>query len=109
MSKHTPGPWKAFVWHRSIQIHKENEDPKDDLAIAVLRSDSGHAASDSLLIAAAPDLLDALEKLVHHMDKMADKTQSTRAHMKWSQPVVESGASKALAKAYGIPYPGKRP
>ena len=65
MSKHTPGPW---------EIHEENTivGPKlDDKAIwlrpIVLQSKTGIKPADARLIAAAPDLLEALEASLEEM------------------------------------------
>jgi hypothetical protein len=60
MSKHTPGPWE-FVDNTLIG-------PKIDykpiwLRPVILRSETGIKASDAHLIAASPDLLDALVSL----------------------------------------------
>jgi len=67
MNKHTPGPW---------EIHEENTvlGPKlDDKSIwlrpIVLQSKTGIKLEDARLIAAAPDLLDAIQDLLNQFEQ----------------------------------------
>ena len=62
--KHTPGPWKATPWGSTISI-----DSPDETGVAFLNPMGNHDAgvpnsqdrANAHLIAAAPDMLDALE------------------------------------------------
>lgn len=68
MDKHTPGPWKAYC--RSVS-YKGGEWPKDDFLqweVEGPEVPSGHGEffqADAYLVAAAPDLLAALQWLVY--------------------------------------------
>ena len=60
MSKHTPGPWAIYVNAPSdIVIRKMSKDGYELCSIA--RVSSGYA--NARLIAAAPELLEALQKI----------------------------------------------
>ena len=64
--KYTPGPWKAFYknkyneWHVSIPI--DNSNMRWALFDDGIRSENPEA--DAKLIAAAPELLEAIEELL---------------------------------------------
>ena len=62
-AKHTPGPWKAHHDHGWLVVESDT----GDLYVKV---EKGSAArkhmADALLIAAAPDLLEALQAFVNH-------------------------------------------
>ena len=62
--KHTPGPWSVHVigqhWNNKSLKHIEVTFGKDGECIC----DTVYNPSDANLIAAAPDLLEALQKLV---------------------------------------------
>ena len=87
MSKHTPGPWAIYVNAPSdIVIRKMSKDGYELCSIA--RVSSGYA--NTRLIAAAPELLEALTDCVEHMH--------------WTQPQGEAAWKKAkavIAKATG--------
>ena len=87
MSKHTPGPWAIYVNAPSdIVIRKMSKDGYELCSIA--RVSSGYA--NARLIAAAPELLEALADCVEHMH--------------WTQPQGEAALKKAkaaIAKATG--------
>lgn len=87
MSEHTPGPWAIYVNAPSdVVIRKMSKDGYELCAIA--RVSSGYA--NAQLIAAAPELLEALSDCV--------------AHMHWTQPQGEAALKKAkaaIAKATG--------
>ncbi len=70
MSKHTPGPWSLpFITERPIQ--QEVFGPDERIARVELPGNSRHdeQVANARLIAAAPELLDALEKLLHETDE----------------------------------------
>jgi len=76
MSAHTPGPWRVGENDRNDQptVYGENE----AWLVAVvphgcLGSMEATAAANARLIAAAPDLLDAAERLLEHFsDSLPD-------------------------------------
>ena len=63
---HTPGPWRTFVWNefageaviQNVSVITDNVD------IAYFRRATDEVMANAQLIAAAPDLLEALEDLV---------------------------------------------
>lgn len=85
MSKHTSAPWKI------------EEDPsgnhvilaKNEWEICTVWED--HSKADSLLIAAAPDLLAALNAMLTHMGMDEDE---------WTKPAFDQ-ARAAITKATG--------
>ena len=89
MSKHTPGPWAIYVNAPSdIVIRKMSKDGYELCAIA--RVSSGYA--NARLIAAAPELLEALERIA-----ASDPTHTHFATLAISE------ARAAIAKATGEP------
>lgn len=60
MNKHTPGPWKAkYTVDFGVVVAPDGE----DVAVIYGRRDPTAKKSDTRLIAAAPDLLDALKRV----------------------------------------------
>ena len=65
MSKHTPGPWQwTQHFDPTISIYK---DGFGQIA-RLYDSSAGTGKANARLIAAAPDLLDALKALTHSLD-----------------------------------------
>lgn len=63
---HTPGPWKAEFWgDNSCDIHAG-----DKLIAEMEYPDGDHCDADALLIAAAPDLLDACRSAFQVMEEV---------------------------------------
>jgi hypothetical protein len=62
----TPGPWHVFEYCGAVEVNAEGE-----RAIAELwgRGNQAQALANALLIAAAPDLLAALESVLPLLDK----------------------------------------
>jgi hypothetical protein len=58
MTKHTPGPW--YAWN--IQLGPEGKGPYS----FPLGRDSETAAANARLIAAAPEMLEALREMMNH-------------------------------------------
>lgn len=58
-AKHTPGPW--YIGRHSSQYEHEIHDGKPFGRIGTVISNNAH------LIAAAPEMLKALEDVVHHL------------------------------------------
>ena len=83
MSKHTTGPWE--VQHEYARHHSIN---KDGYWIGRCKG-----AENARLIAAAPDLLDALKALTHSLD-WEDMIHD-------DQKLAFSGALSAITKATG--------
>ena len=94
MSKHTPGPWEVFYkakydeWHVSIPIKQGGMTWA--LSDDGVRSENPEA--DAHLIAAAPDLLDALDELLSACELPGDHCEIAQAIPK---------AIAAIAKATG--------
>jgi hypothetical protein len=66
MTQHTPGPWNIGPHQRIISCGWSIRIPYDDSAIAyVLGEKNPEMQSNARLIAAAPDLLKALQRLTH--------------------------------------------
>ena len=87
MNKHTQGPWE-FVDNSLVGPKIDNKPVW--LRPVILRSETGIAEADARLIAAAPDLLEALENIA---DIVADEWGTHR-------PCVMR-AYAAIAKARG--------
>lgn len=65
MSANTPGPWIATDPNRFGTVHIRTEGPAPIAIAEVLQSDKRHLAlANARLIAAAPDLYDALKCLL---------------------------------------------
>lgn len=89
-AKHTAGKW--FVGEQNgsgIEIKSESGDIVARAAVYGPQSDTPHAtAANARLISAAPELLAALERLVHWHDQIsaADLAQARAAIKKATQP-----------------------
>jgi hypothetical protein len=97
MSGHTPGPWQArndYGWDTIIG----NVDGPDDgeytyTGIAeVITEDPGEAQANARLIAAAPELLEALQRCTARLEIHMKHSEDLAAHMQ---------AAAAIAKATG--------
>lgn len=68
MSKHTPGPWKAVDQHITRQIPCFEVAEISNMRIicdgVLWPANPGNPETDAKLIAAAPDLLEALQEMV---------------------------------------------
>lgn len=66
MTKHTPGPWRIAQQSSPFPWVIESELREDEIAHAPINSGNTHAEdqANARLIAAAPDLLEALEAVV---------------------------------------------
>lgn len=93
MVNHTPGPWRAgslptcatgFIWSKDgTQIAAEID-----------------KISDARLIAAAPDLLDALQSAAGHLQETLDDPRWREMHPVGICPVLDK-VRAAIAKATG--------
>lgn len=90
MSKHTPGPWKVDamgnVWSADTKVCEMSEHPVMASGCYREKTDDEHRAN-ARLIAAAPDLLAALERI-------ADETAAT-----WVCDVARAAIAKATGAA----------
>lgn len=109
MNNHTPGPWRASRHYASeygdtdfcsMAIHAAAGAYGGSLQIATVISDciDGHDAN-ARLIAAAPELLDALERLFNDYKALADSGDAGWWKLEDTDVVV--AAMKAIAKARG--------
>ena len=74
-TKHTPGPWKyaphlCSDGYRVFVPHEADNDQHDAIADLETWQTPEETEANACLIAAAPDLLAACEKLADHMDFM---------------------------------------
>lgn len=69
MSKHTPGPWE-FV--DNSLVGPKLDDKPIWLRPVILRSETGINSYDAHLIAAAPELLEALDMMERHFSRYDD-------------------------------------
>ena len=96
--QHTPGPWMAsqafFFGHDSLQITGTNGDTSPFLCRLV--DDTPDYTANARLIAAAPELLDALERISTAYDETL--------HHPIAAPLLQAiyGARAAIAKATGV-------
>lgn len=100
--EHTPGPWKVF-WgkrkrHMFIGIGTEAGEGVTDPHFSLWRGDSEEAAANARLIAAAPDLLEALRALAdaHYMTISSEGYDPTHSDC----PVLND-AHAAISRATG--------
>lgn len=94
-AKHTPGPWQwTQHFDPTISIYKDGFGQ-----IARLYDSSvGTGKANARLIAAAPDLLEALKTLVPMLDEWHKEHP---AHVGDKEPHAIKAASAAIAKATG--------
>ena len=96
MSKHTPGPW--IMTRRGEHYHDIHGRRWEELARVVTKTDgaikdSAEGMANAKLIAAAPELLEALK---HLEGFLSNKGYSEH------DPLVRGMARQAIAKAEGI-------
>jgi hypothetical protein len=112
MSKHTPGPWEVDThdsWGGAVYVMYADErtiaevrpfSDKED------REKGGNIDADARLIAAAPDLLDALQNILSHWSDLypKDRQQAQEAIAKaLGQPVTYNSATALANKAAAAP------
>lgn len=94
-TKHTPGPWMVRKMREHYAIESETR------RVAEVRHASGpdwDSELDARLIAAAPELLEALRSCLEWMEFTIPKLNETNTHrMNWGGPI--SKARTAIAKA----------
>lgn len=97
MSKHTPGPWQvgmAFDNYGETEIAIEHMTPAGNLVVAVALGGLQGQDANASLIAAAPDLLAALQAIVKSLVDQDDEGMIEHA-----QQMIDARA--AIAKATG--------
>lgn len=80
-AKHTPGPWVAYDWgysHWGVQADRRKGSQNIGRKIAAIDNRAGQDAgpeeeANARLIAASPDLLDAVLQLVATLDNVANE------------------------------------
>ena len=73
MNKHTPGPWRTYNMSKNKilkQWHIQRDDCKHDIALVSLDVAADERESVANLIAAAPELLEALKQFVDYYESM---------------------------------------
>lgn len=104
MSKHTPGPWKVMPRiNNFIDIEHSQNLVKGAITLALCRvqarqSWEDEAQANARLIAAAPDLLEALQGMVSAWNMVCDAQGWERDHIQ-----QQKDACFAIAKATGEP------
>ena len=96
MSKHTPGPWTHEGYGG---ITGTENGRKYNVACVYLRIPAGRQEANARLIAAAPDLLDALEGIIGYFDS-ENSVSVSQATIKASSDEIKA-ARAAIAKATG--------
>ena len=95
MSKHTPGPWTvgpAFDNDGQPEIIIEHQTPAGNLVVAVALAGLQGQEANARLIAAAPDLLEALEHIMRCIP-MGGFAQIHHGSSTWEQ--IDAAVSKA--------------
>ena len=96
MGKHTPGPWKDVPIDPLGNEHKASRKvfaPKSSTYVLVA---GNNQTADARLIAAAPDLLTALNAIMACID--GDTERGATVHM---GPITIDAARSAIARAEG--------
>jgi hypothetical protein len=99
-AKHTPGPWILKEYDGDYEICAEGNTQHDGHGwnIATVHgsiSNDGDSRSNAKLIAAAPDLLSALEHALAALD------DAMKNHTHWIYADAQQEALQAIAKAEG--------
>lgn len=90
--KNTPGPWRVAGKHSNGAVVIRGEEVSSEIAI-VLQNDSRYSAEDNAqLLAAAPDLLVALNGLLERFETMIPNSSHYDEY---------TDAYAAIAKAHG--------
>jgi hypothetical protein len=89
MTEHTPGPWKS---KNTVVFNPQGDTPEGHWQLAACQGPNGTA--NARLIAAAPDLLAALEGLLNEVEKAGNANADD-----YGWPTVVPQARAAIAKA----------
>jgi len=102
-AKHTPGPWKArkiagYTAYWAVDAPRvEDREPQVCKVSGGLYIDAPQTEANARLIAAAPELLEALEGMLNNL--WQDRKRDVKRD--YSLMVYEAAARKALDKARG--------
>ena len=101
-AKHTPGPWRIDDEQRDFRILADGAAAPVAFISRLYREDLPPALANARLIAAAPDLLAALENLAASMDAGTAKILilDDEAYGGWRHGNIDS-ARAAIARAKG--------
>jgi hypothetical protein len=96
-AKHTPGPWRVNWEYHPIEIESVADPKPKNCIVAEIPAEENDtlACADARLIAAAPELLEALQELVKRCPFVATAT-GVQAEISFAQI---KQAQSALAKA----------
>ena len=92
MSKHTPGPWMWSPEGDESVVRIPTPEPQDFSVLGASEVMTSEDIANARLIAAAPDLLEALKEMVDMMDSGDEPGSGSEWHIQ---------ASTAIAKAEG--------
>ena len=93
-AKHTPGPWIIAVTAKSFQIRGHNPEALITTMNSGVNAPVGQEAN-AHLIAAAPELLEALKGLIW----LSDEGQIIEAEPSHCGPLIADEAREAITKA----------
>ena len=93
MIKHTTGPWKFFTKAGHLYIHSKSENYVIAEILLFEHHPNRKEIADARLIAAAPEMLEALETIVHSYETSKGCMQSAL-----SSPIQD--AKDAIDKAH---------
>ena len=96
MSGHTPGPWRVWEKDSSVVVDQQNH------RTATASGGADHTFPNARLIAAAPDLLDALKAVAAAYEY---KRQGSIGIGPMYTPPYVQAVRDAIAKAEGGPEP----
>ncbi|PZS88178.1 hypothetical protein [Stenotrophomonas maltophilia] len=107
MSKHTPGPWSYSKGERHNFFYIDS--PSGDVVYVTGSLQPDHVEANARLIAAAPELLDLLERVTYHMEGgirleyPASPEESPQPASEWDHEAdrLAGEARRLLAKATG--------
>ena len=94
MNGHTPGPWEIIVPARSGHVHRVTSRGREFALVGCPRANDDEQAANARLIAAAPDLLAALERML-----TAFPAPKIRAAGGFDGNLAHAEARAAIAKA----------
>lgn len=96
MTEHTPGPWSIVEYGDdecpTLVIHKDTESRVCFMATPGSNGDPAVIEADARLIAAAPDLLEALGDLIADAEM---QMKNPSYHMPFSMPKARAAIAKA--------------